>query len=465
MFIIGGLLLVAINAALIGLVMRYRAARGREPRRLRSRRSAQLLIAAALSGLAIVIFGAGVIYTENASDVEASGDRGLQASAQRTAQRDVKLPSGDSPEPLQIQASGQQWLWRYEYPDGEETFSYYELVVPVDTAVVVNLASTDVVHRWFVPGLGGKFDAVPDQSNRTWFKADEEGVYHGASYQFSGASYAAMRTQVRVVSVPEYEAWLEQQAADIQDAQTFVQERDRDPRGDAAPRPAPRTSRPRRRRASSERPRDLAAAPRARHRRRPRDPPALARARHQQRPQGRRPHDDRRRPRLPGAGRGRVPADQGPAGGPRERPDRARHLQPPAVGDGGVAGGAVRAAAGDGPVRLPGPAPDRCSLARLPPAGQPLLLALRDRGRDPLHQLRLHPARGRRQPAAAALGHRLHLQQRRRRLGHRGGTERSRLPAAGAEPDRDDPQAARAGARRGGGCRPSPSRPRSRAGS
>jgi cytochrome c oxidase subunit II len=223
MLIIAGLLIVAINAALIGLVMRYRSARGREPRRLRSRRSAQLLVTAGLTGLAVIIFGAGVIQTESASEVEASGDRGLQASAMRTAQRDVDLPPADATAPLQIQASGQQWLWRYEYPDGE-TFSYYELVVPVDTAVIVNLASTDVVHRWSVPGLGGKFDAVPDQSNRTWFKADEEGVYYGASYQFSGASYAAMRTEVRVVSVPEYEAWLERQATDIQEAQDFVQE-------------------------------------------------------------------------------------------------------------------------------------------------------------------------------------------------------------------------------------------------
>ena len=33
-----------------------------------------------------------------------------------------------------------------------------------------------------------------------------------------------MRTEVRVVSVPEYEAWLERQATDIQEAQDFVQE-------------------------------------------------------------------------------------------------------------------------------------------------------------------------------------------------------------------------------------------------
>ncbi len=221
MVILATLLIIGVNVALIGIAVRYRAARGREARRLRSRRPVQFLLTAGLAGLAVVIFVLGVIYTEDASDVEASGDRGLQASAQRTAQRDISLPAGD-PGPLQIEASGQQWLWRYEYPDG--TFSYYELVVPVDTAVVVNLVSTDVVHRWFVPGLGGKFDAVPDQSNRTWFKADEEGVYHGASYQFSGASYAAMRTEVRVVSVPEYQAWLERQANDIQAAQTFVQE-------------------------------------------------------------------------------------------------------------------------------------------------------------------------------------------------------------------------------------------------
>jgi heme/copper-type cytochrome/quinol oxidase subunit 2 len=218
---LGTLLAIGVNVALIGLAMRYRAARGREPRRVRSKRSAQLMITGGLTGLAVILIVLGIVYTDSASDVEASGDQGLQASAQRTAQRDISLPASD-PGPLQIEASGQQWLWRYEYPDG--TFSYYELVVPVDTAVVVDLASTDVVHRWFVPSLGGKFDAVPNQSNRTWFKADEEGVYHGASYQFSGASYAAMRTEVRVVSVPEYQAWLEKQAEDIQAAQTFVQE-------------------------------------------------------------------------------------------------------------------------------------------------------------------------------------------------------------------------------------------------
>jgi cytochrome c oxidase subunit 2 len=223
LLVLAGILVVAINVALVAVVVRFRAARGREPRRLKTRRPPQLAAGAAFAVLAAAIFVAGIVFTESASDVEASGSEGLQAAANTTAQRGISLPSGDEPTPLTIEATGQQWIWRYEYPDG--TFSYYELVVPVDTAVVVKLDSTDVVHRWWVPGLGGKFDAVPGEANSTWFKADEEGAYDGQSYAFSGPAYATMRTRVRVVPVTEYQQWLEDQAAGIQEAQAFVQER------------------------------------------------------------------------------------------------------------------------------------------------------------------------------------------------------------------------------------------------
>ena len=222
MVVLAGILLIAVNAALIGVIGRFRAARGREPRRLTVRRPAQVMIASVLAAIAAMVFILSVIVTENAKEVEASGPDGLQAASVRTAQRTLDIPSGETA-PLEVRACGQQWLWRYEYPDG--TYSYYELVVPVDTAVIVNLCSTDVVHRWSVPGLGGKFDAVPGESNKTWFKADRTGEFDGQSYAFSGAGYAVMRTRVTVVEVPEYQAWLDQQAAGIQEAQAFVQER------------------------------------------------------------------------------------------------------------------------------------------------------------------------------------------------------------------------------------------------
>jgi cytochrome c oxidase subunit 2 len=222
MLVLGIVLLIAINGAVLGLVMRFRSERGRQPRRLVLRRPAQLGAAGAFAVLALVVFVIGVIETDNAKQIEATGPDGLQGSAVLTAQRGLTLPATSTKTaPLEVRACGQQWIWRYEYPDG--TYSYYELVVPVDTAVVVKLCSTDVVHRWYVPGLSGKFDATPGTSNQTWFKADQTGDYDGASYAFSGTSYAVMRTRVHVVDVPTYQAWLEQQSAGIDEAQKFVQ--------------------------------------------------------------------------------------------------------------------------------------------------------------------------------------------------------------------------------------------------
>jgi cytochrome c oxidase subunit 2 len=228
MLVVGIVLLLAINGALIALVMRFRSARGRQPRRLVVRRPAQFGAAGAFAVLALAAFVLGVVETDNAKKVEASGPDGLQASSLITAQRGLTLPpAGTKTAPLQIKACGQQWIWRYEYPDG--TYSYYELVVPVDTAIVLKLCSTDVVHRWYVPGLSGKFDATPGTSNQAWFKADQTGDYDGASYAYSGPSYSVMRTRVHVVDVPTYQAWLEQQGNEIQEAQEFVQQANGEP--------------------------------------------------------------------------------------------------------------------------------------------------------------------------------------------------------------------------------------------
>ena len=40
-------------------------------------------------------------------------------------------------------------------------YSYQEMVVPANTTVVLVIQSTDVIHSWWIPSLGGKVDAVP----------------------------------------------------------------------------------------------------------------------------------------------------------------------------------------------------------------------------------------------------------------------------------------------------------------
>ncbi len=204
-FVVATILVVAVVGGLLYVLRRYRAERGAEPRQITSSGGIQLRVGGALAVFATVIFVISIVYTDKARETPATGAAGLQ--------------SADS-EPLKITTTGQQWIWRYDYPN--EAFSYYKLVIPVGTAVELDLVSTDVVHTWDVPELAGKRDAVPGKTNHVVFSADEEGTYRGQAATLSGQSYAAMRTEVEVVSPQEYEAFIEDEKNDIQAAQDRV---------------------------------------------------------------------------------------------------------------------------------------------------------------------------------------------------------------------------------------------------
>jgi cytochrome c oxidase subunit 2 len=206
-FAASAIVIVAALGALLYAVRRYRGERGAEPRQITGGRRIQFRVAAALTVFAAAIFVLSIVFTEKAREAPATGPDGLEVAHS---------------EPLRIEVTGQQWLWRYDYPN--EAFSYYKLVVPVDTEVELELASTDVVHTWDVPDLAGKADAVPGKTNHVFFRADDEGDYLGQAATLSGQAYAAMRTEVEVVSPEEYEAFVAQRKSDIQTAQDRVVE-------------------------------------------------------------------------------------------------------------------------------------------------------------------------------------------------------------------------------------------------
>ena len=237
--IVAGLIL-AINAALIVAVLRFRERRGREPSRIAAGRGALRPVVAGLSLLAIAVFVFGVVMTESTREIEAAGPNGLGAGS--TAQVGVKgapvaaavedeeVGTGEEAAAseqgaLQIRAIAQQWVWRFEYPGhqpGDPAFSYGEVVVPEDTPVILDIDSTDVSHSWWVPALGGQVQAAPGDIVQTWFKADEVGRYPGRSTIFSGSAYPVMRSWVRVVTAPEYEEYVRELTAELRSAQAIV---------------------------------------------------------------------------------------------------------------------------------------------------------------------------------------------------------------------------------------------------
>ncbi|MGI8727206.1 MAG: hypothetical protein ACR2K6_05935 [Solirubrobacterales bacterium] len=204
---------LAALGAIVAFVGAVRAG-GTEERRTRGTGSIQTKVAGGLGAAALALFILGVVATE--------------------AVRSTDEADASGATPLEIETSAQQWIYRYQYPIPEGVdiapkpgvFSYYELVVPVETPITLRVNSIDVLHNWAVPALAQQIDINPGEvDGEVSFVADAEGVYEGRSHKFSGPGYASMRTRVRVVGQEEYTDWVEQQAAEIQEANAAVQER------------------------------------------------------------------------------------------------------------------------------------------------------------------------------------------------------------------------------------------------
>jgi cytochrome c oxidase subunit 2 len=142
-----------------------------------------------------------------------SDSGGLQLSASLNA------PTPPNGKKLTVCVQGRQYIWRYTYGNSclnnsfnsHLPYSFTTMVVPEHTTVVLDIQSTDVIHSWWVPSLGGKTDAVPGYTTYTWFKAFHTGNFRGQCAQLCGTNHAAMDAYVKVVTPAQYTAWAARQ--------------------------------------------------------------------------------------------------------------------------------------------------------------------------------------------------------------------------------------------------------------
>jgi cytochrome c oxidase subunit II len=142
---------------------------------------------------------------------------------------------------LTIKATGYQWKWGYDYLKGEgEGLSFLSaldsthrelsnqgargdvpddylfkvdnpLVVPVNKKVRIITTANDVIHSWGVPSFGVKQDAIPGFVRDTWFRSEKTGDFYGQCYELCGKEHAYMPIHVKVLSQPDYSAWVADQ--------------------------------------------------------------------------------------------------------------------------------------------------------------------------------------------------------------------------------------------------------------
>jgi cytochrome c oxidase subunit II len=213
---LGLVIFLIVESTLIWSLVRHRGRRG-GPEAVQVRGNTPLELGWTLAAALIVLVLATVtfLYLGGIKNPAPSGPSGLQAQKAQFAAIDQPAPPKSGGRTLNIQVNGQQYVWRYVYPGQQPTFSYYEMVVPTNTTVTLDITSSDVIHSWWIPRLGGKADAVPGYTNHTWFKIKKAGIYKGNCAELCGEGHADMRMQVRAVSPPEYEAWTRRQHAAI----------------------------------------------------------------------------------------------------------------------------------------------------------------------------------------------------------------------------------------------------------
>ena len=203
---------VGVQFTLFYSVIRFRARRGIVPAQIRGNTSLEIgwTVGTALILVVVTVFT--FIKLDGIKNPERSGADGL-AAGDATLYASVDQPSPPGGRSLNIDVNGQQYIWRYTYPNN--AFAYEEMVVPINTTVTLDIRAQDVAHSWWIPKLGGKFDAIPGYTNHTWFKIPKPGVYEGQCAELCGRNHANMTARVRAVPVAEYEAWVAAQKRDI----------------------------------------------------------------------------------------------------------------------------------------------------------------------------------------------------------------------------------------------------------
>jgi len=223
---------VGVEGALFYALFKFRARKGATAAQIHGNTRLEIgwTVGAALILVALTVvtfFKLGPIIDPPNSDANGlrGGDGVLTAST-----NDITPPNGQK---LTVCVTGRQYIWRYTYAVDcnnayGQPYTYTRMTVPANTTVVLDIESTDVIHSWWIPKLGGKFDAVPGSHNYTWFKAPTPPpggkLYPGQCAELCGRLHANMVAEVRVVSPAEYKTFITNLKASISQANKQAQQ-------------------------------------------------------------------------------------------------------------------------------------------------------------------------------------------------------------------------------------------------
>jgi cytochrome c oxidase subunit II len=223
--IITGITFVLVEVGLIWFIFLYRERPGRKAFYTHGSNKAEI-IWTAIPAVTMVIIG----IASNGLWVKIKGRNSVPANAY----------------PIGVHAKQFEWWFTYPGADGKLGRTSPDLVakdnptgldrtdpaaqddivlrnqlhVPVGRPVVTYMTAEDVIHSFYVPEFRVRQDVVPGMEIKAWFEATVPGSYELGCSQLCGLGHYKMRAVVTVHTQEDYDAWLQQRAAQAKGGST-----------------------------------------------------------------------------------------------------------------------------------------------------------------------------------------------------------------------------------------------------
>lgn len=217
LLVTGLIVFFAVEGLLVYTLWRFKASRGHEAKQIHGNTNLEIGLTAGAAGLVIILAIVSFMKLgsiRNPPNSDASG-----YSGQITVAKDPKGSNQHIPpngKALVIRVTAYQYGFRFTYDDGDPTtqdpYAYRDLYAPTNTTVMLSITSQDVNHAWWVPKLGGKFDAVNGFDNWTWFKIPGNlagTVFRGQCAELCGRNHANMTASVHALTPNQFATWLD----------------------------------------------------------------------------------------------------------------------------------------------------------------------------------------------------------------------------------------------------------------
>jgi cytochrome c oxidase subunit II len=178
--------LVLITGLIITFIIKYNRKRYKKPKNIHGNIPLEILWTAIPTILVLIMFWYGW-----------------------TGYKEMTTPPDNS---LEVDVTGQMWLWKFKYRNGVQSDSLY---VPVNQPIKAYLTSLDVNHSFYIPEFRVKKDVLPGRKNFTWFLPDKVGKFSILCAEYCGLNHSYMLNKVIVLPVDEFNIWMSKKLKEL----------------------------------------------------------------------------------------------------------------------------------------------------------------------------------------------------------------------------------------------------------